>query len=519
MNKTITRPIKQKPAARGSQPAAFFKQEIVKTETKHLKELIFELMKKLLLFCLVSSVAMATVYGQGTKKVVADKIVGQVGDKIILQSDIRNAMEDMKRRAAQSGQEGVVLPTECQILEGQLIRKALVLQAQKDSLHISEEELDGDLDNRMRYYIQQYGGKEVLEEIEGKTVYQIKEDFREVLREQNLSDQMQKKIVEAIKITPTEVKNFYNKIPKDSLPFYESEIEVSQIIVHPKANKDVEEYVAKQLNDYKKQAEAQGPAKFDQLIKDYSEDPGKKENAGQYTLNRNDKNMWDPTFLKAAFALKEGQISPVIKSKFGLHIIKMVSRAGDEAVVKHILRIPPIAQEEINDAKNQLDSVRRKIISNEISFGAAVNKYSDDENSKFSAGALAGRDANGQTTTFLQIDQLDKDMIVLLKDLKPGDIAKPQVTTDERGNTIVRLVYLRNRTEPHRENLKEDYDRIAKRAIEDKKQGALEKWFKEHIPTYYVSLDKDFSSCTTLGEWGKAAANARTAREGQAQNK
>ena len=175
-----------------------------------------------------------------TKKVVADKIVGQVGDKIILRSDIQNAMADMKRQT--QGQENAVLPSECQILEGQLIRKALVLQAQKDSLHISEEEIDATLDNRIRGFIQQYGSKDVLEEIAGKTVYQIKEDFKESIREQKLSEQMQSKIVDGIKITPTEVKMFYNKIAKDSLPFYESEIEVSQIIIHPKANKDVEEY-------------------------------------------------------------------------------------------------------------------------------------------------------------------------------------------------------------------------------------------------------------------------------------
>ncbi|NCI51990.1 peptidylprolyl isomerase [Sediminibacterium roseum] len=468
-------------------------------------------MKKLVLLLIVSCAAVVTVSAQ-VKKVLADGIVGQVGDKIILRSDVRNAIEDMKRRAAQSGQENAVLPTECQVMEGQLIRKALVLQAQKDSLHVNEDELDGELDNRIRYYIQAYGGKEVLEEIEGKTVYQIKEDFRESLREQKLADQMQQKIVELVKITPTEVKAFYARTPKDSLPFYESEVEVSEIVVHPKANKDVEEYVAKQMSDYKKQAEAQGPKKFDQLAKTYSEDPAVKENGGQYTLNRNDKNTWDPTFLKTAFSLKEGQISAPVKSKFGLHIIMMVSRAGDEAVVKHILRIPPIADIEINETKKMLDSVRKNLIDGTISFGAAVSKYSDDEQSKFTAGSKTGRDANGQATTFLTIDQLDKDMVVLLKDLKPGSYSAPQVTKDERGSTVVRLVYLRNRTEPHRENLKEDYDRVAKRALEEKKTGALEKWFKEHIPTYFVSIDKDFASCSSLNEWSKAAANAAQAR-------
>jgi len=444
------------------------------------------------------------------KKVVADKIVGQVGDRIILRSDIQNAMADMKRQA--QGQENVILPTECQIMEGQLIRKALVLQAQKDSLNVSEDEIDAALDNRIRSFIMQYGSKDILEEIAGKTVYQIKEDFKEALREQKMSEQMQSKIVDAIKITPTEVKAYYNKIPKDSLPFYESEIEVSQIVIHPKANKDVEEYVSKQLYDYRRQVETQGPKKFDQLAKLYSEDPGVKENGGQYSLNRNDKGSWDPAFLAASFRLKEGQISPVIKSKFGLHIIQMVSRSGDEAVVKHILRIPPVTEDEINDAKKLLDSVRNKLVDGSLTFGAAVNKFSDDENSKFSAGALSGRDAAGQPTTFLSIDQLDKDIVVLLKDLKPGEYSKPQLYKDERGTQVVRLIYLRNRTEPHRENLKEDYDRIAKRALEEKKSSALERWFKEHIPTYYISIDKEYAACQGLEEWRKSADNAEKAR-------
>ena len=446
-----------------------------------------------------------------SKKVVADKIVGQVGDKIILQSDIMNAMSDMRRQS--QGQENATLPTECQLMEGQLIRKALVLQAQKDSLKLSEEEIEATLDNRIRQFVQQYGSKDILEEIAGKTVYQIKEDFKESIREQKLSEQMQNKIVDAIKITPTEVKLFYSKTPKDSLPFYESEIEVSQIVLHPKANKDVEEYVSKQLYDYKKQAEAGGGKKFDQLAKLYSEDPGVKENGGQYSLNRNDKNSWDPTFLSAAFRLKEGQISPVIKSKFGLHIILMVSRSGDEAVVKHILRIPPITEEEINDAKHLLDTVRNKLMAGTFSFGAAVSKYSEDENSKFSAGALSGRDAFGSPSTFLSIDQLDKDIVVLLKNLKPGQFSQPQVYKDERLRQMVRIIYLRNRTEPHRENLKEDYDRVAKRALEEKKSSALEKWFKDHIPTYFISIDKQYTACKSLEEWRKSAEHAEKARQ------
>ncbi|MBY0480751.1 MAG: peptidylprolyl isomerase [Chitinophagaceae bacterium] len=433
-----------------------------------------------------------------SKRVVADKIIAQVGDKIILHSDITNAISDIKRQA--QGQEGAVIPTECQILEGQLIQKALVLQAMKDSLTANDDDIENDMENRIRKYIASYGSKEVLEEIAGKTVYQMKEDFRDALKEQKLAEQMRGKIVDNIKMTPTEVKAYYSKTPKDSLPFYESEIEVSQIVIQPKANKDVEEYVSKQLYDYKKQVES-GAKKFEQLVKFYSEDPGKAENGGQYNLNRNDKNMWDPAFLSGAFRLKEGQISGIIKSKFGLHIIQMVSRAGDDAVVRHILRIPPVAEEEINEAKTKLDSIRAKLVDGSLSFGAAVNKFSDDEGSKFSAGSISGRDGS----TLITLDQVDKEMVIALKDMKPGSFSKPQVYTDERGGKKVRIIYLKTRTEPHRENLKEDYNRIASRALEDKKTVALEKWFKEHIPTYYISIDKQFSGCAGLEEWRKAS--------------
>jgi peptidyl-prolyl cis-trans isomerase SurA len=472
-----------------------------------LELVIFEAMNfRMKVFLTLFILLAGTTYNAGaqTLKVVADKIVGQVGDKIILKSDIVNAIADLKR---QSQGQDIQIPTECQVLESQLIRKALVLQAQKDSLSVSEEEIEAALDNQVRMFIQSYGSKEVLEEIAGKTVYQIKEDFKEAFREKKMADQMQSKIVDGVKITPTEVKVYYSKTPADSLPFYESEIEVSQIVVFPKANKDVEEYVSRQMYDYKRQIEL-GSKKIEQLAKLFSEDPAVKENGGQYVLNRNDKN-WDPAFMSASFRLKEGQVSPVIKSKFGLHIIQLISRSGDEAVVRHILRIPPVTEDEINEAKDKLDTIRQKLVTRQIGFGEAVNKYSDDENSKFNAGSAA---SNRDGSTFVNIDQLDKDLIKPISVMKPGDYSQPQVYTDERGRKVVRLIYLKNRTQPHRENLKDDYNRVSQRALEEKKNAALEKWFKEHIPTYYVLIDREFNGCGGLDDWRAAAANAAKSR-------
>jgi peptidyl-prolyl cis-trans isomerase SurA len=433
------------------------------------------------------------------KKVIADKIVGAVGDKYILKSDIDNAIADYKRQA--QGQEGAVIPSVCQVLEGQLIRKALVLQSEKDSLVVTDEEVENMIDTKIRRFIAEFGSKEALEEIAGKSIFQLKDDFRTPIKEQKLAQDMQEKIVEKIKITPNEVRSFYNKIPVDSLPLYESEVSIAQIIIHPKANRDIEEYVISQLLGYRKQVEA-GINTFDQLIKLYSEDPGAKENLGQYNLNRNERNF-DPAFMAGSFRLKDGQISAPIKSKFGYHLIQLISRSGDDAVVKHILRIPPITNDEINDTKHLLDSVKKEVLAGKLIFGEAVNKFSDDEGSKFSGGSITGNDGSA----YVNLDQLDKDMIMVVKNMKPGEISDPQVYVDERGRKTVRVIYFKERSAPHKENLKEDYTRVSVRALEEKKAKSMETWFKEHINNYYIYLDPEYNACKELTDWNKVANN------------
>jgi peptidyl-prolyl cis-trans isomerase SurA len=426
-------------------------------------------------------------------KVVADKIVGIVGDKVILRSDIYNAILDAQR------QGGELPPNpECIIMEQQLSMKALVLQAEKDSIVVGDDEIDALLENQIRGFIQQYGSKEALEEIAGRTVYQIKEDFRISFKERKLAERMRDKVVENVKITPQEVKVYFDKIPKDSLLFYESEVEVGEITVYPKASRDLEKLAIDELNDFKKQVES-GTVKFESLAALYTDDPGSKNTGGQYTINRTQKE-WDPAFINNAFRLKDGQISPVFKSKFGYHIIQMVSRAGDDAIVRHILRIPKITDTEIGEGIKKLDSIRAKLIAGTIGFGEAVSKFSDDESSKFTGGMR-----QGQNGTFITIDQLDKEMVVLLKDLKVGEFSKPTPFTDERGKKGVRILYLKSRSEPHRENLKEDYNRIANRALEFKKQEALEKWFMSKVPNYYLMIDEEFKDCQSAHNWSQYA--------------
>lgn len=423
------------------------------------------------------------------KKVMADKIIAIVGNKIVLQSDIDNTLQDMARQGMEVPENG-----RCLTLEQSMGIKALVLQAEKDSLPVTEEEVEGDIELQIRQFIAAYGSKEELERVAGRSVYQLKEDFKEGFRERKLAAAMRNKIVQDVRITPNEVKQYHSKIPVDSLPLYESEIEVGQIVVYPKASREAEDYVIEQLNGYKQQIEG-GTRDFKTIAALYSEDPGSKERGGMYEVNRAQKEM-DATWMAKAFTLKEGQISNPFKTKFGYHILMLESRAGNDALVRHILRVPQVTQNELKSGFQKLDSVRSKLIAGTMDFGTAVNRYSDDEASKFTAGMLQGRDG-----TFLSIDQLDKDMIPVLSDLKPGEFSQPVAFTDERGRKGVRVIYLKTKTEPHRENLTDDYSKIAARALEEKKESVIEKWFSESIQNYFIKVDESYHQCAVMQKW------------------
>lgn len=451
-------------------------------------------MKKIITLSLVLCFLMSA--NAQSAKVVADKILGIVGDRIILYSDIKNTIADAERNG-----DSIPDNAHCYLLEQALVSKVLMLQAEKDSLPVTDDEVEADLENRIRRYINVYGSQEALEEIAGKSIYQIKEDARSTVKEQKLAEAMQRKIVESVRITPNEIKIFFDRIPKDSLPFFESELEIGQIVFYPKANRDLEKYVMDELNNYKKQVEMK-LATFEQLAQRYSEDPGSKDRGGQYQVNRSDKT-WDPSFLSACFRIKnEGEMIGPIKTKFGYHLIQLVERRGDEALIRHILRVPPVTDDEIKQAIAKADSIKLKVTSGSMSFAAAATRYGEDEQAKFSGPYFLGRDGSPYVT----IDLLDKDLVAMLDKLKIGEYSQP-VVFEENGKKGVRVVHYKSRSEPHRLNLQDDYSKISQMAQEEKKQLALDKWMKEKIPTYYIMVDDEMGTCEKLDKWKKASSN------------
>ncbi|TCZ69643.1 peptidylprolyl isomerase [Flaviaesturariibacter aridisoli] len=451
-------------------------------------------MKKAFLF-LLSTVLAAGAFAQ-PKKQVADRVIAVVGDRIVLESDVKNALADALRQGQQLPENA-----ECAIMEQALVSKILVLQAERDSLKVDESDVESELDQRIRYFVRQYGSQDELERIAGKTIYQIKDDAREAVRETKLAQQMQRKIVDNVRITPTEVNAYFNRIPADSLPLFESELEIGQIVIYPKPSKDLEAYVMSEMNNFKRQIESK-QITFEEVVRQKSEDPGSKDRGGQYQINRTDKS-WDPAFVAAAFRLKEGEISNVVRSKFGFHLIQLLQRNGDDALVRHILMKAPVTNEEINSATRKLDSVRSRLVAGTIDFATAAGRYSDDETSKFTGPFIQGRNGN-----FVTIDELEKDIVPQLARMRVGDLSQPFAFTNERGDKGVRIIYLKTRTEPHRMNLKDDFNRISTAALEEKKMQTLDKWLNSHIADHYIMLDPDLNHCGQLQRWTAGAHTA-----------
>ena len=432
------------------------------------------------------------VVAQSQSKAIADKIVAVVGDSPILQSEIKNALDDSRRSDMNS-----LDTTECQLLRRAVVAKVLMLQAEKDSLQAPAEEIEAELDQRIRYFINLLGSEAALEDYAHKPVYQIKADSRQIVKERRLAELMQQKILGNVKITPAEVKTFFDNIPKDSLPFLESELEIGTITIYPKPGRDLELYTIAELNNFKKQIETK-VASFEQLAIENSIHVASKEHGGRFQINRNE-NTWGPEFISAAFRLKEGEISNPVKSKdMGYFLIQMIERRGDDADVRLILRAPAVTNREYIMAAARLDTARAMILAGTMGFNEAALKYSEDEITKFQGPFIL----NMNGSPYVSIDQLGKAMIETISTLKVGGISQPVGFTDESGKKGVRLLYLKSRSEPHRMNLKDDYSRISFMALDKKRSEVLNRWLKRKIPSFYITISNEaVNGCPLIKEY------------------
>jgi peptidyl-prolyl cis-trans isomerase SurA len=437
----------------------------------------------------IASIGIGSVFAQQS----ADKIISIIGrNRIILQSELE--MQIAQARQQDPNFEEVTY--RCLALQDMIVKKMQMEQADRDSLFVSDEDVEGQLDNRLRYFTQLYGSKEKLEQVSGKTIYQLKEEYREVIRDQLLAGKAENQIIENVKITPAEVEAFYKKIPVDSLPFFPATVEVGQIVIDPPISQEMDDYAHSRIEDLRKEI-IEGKKTFENAAGFYSEDGGSRDNGGRYDgVTRN--GPWVQEFINATFKLQNGEISPIVKTKFGYHIIQMINRKGDEADLRHILIKPTVTTADFNKALAKLDSVRNLLVTGKMAFPEAVGKFSTDEAAKRTGGMVADPSTGN---TDLDITKLDPVMVLLLDTMVQGGFSAPHIFVNEQREKSCRIVYMRTRTSPHKANLKEDYGKIQEVAMAQKKQIKIQNWVTSKAPTFYLWIAPEYHTCDVLKDW------------------
>lgn len=418
-----------------------------------------------------------------------DEVVAVVGDKMILLSDIENQYLQQRLQGGIQGAHAI----RCEILENLLFQKLLIDQAVLDSVEVSDSHVDAEMDRKLRYFIAQIGSREKLEAYYKKSIPEIKEEFRELIRDQMIVETMQSNITKDIKITPSEVKAYFRRIPQDSLPLINAEVEIGHIVKQPPISPEEKLRVRQQLLDLKERI-LKGE-RFAALAALYSEDPGSAAKGGD--IGFYSRGELFPPYEAAAFALKEGEISDVVESEAGYHIIQLVARRGEMIQTRHILIVPKVNPEDLAKARQDLDNVLALIRMDSLSFEKAASLHSDDP-SKNSGGMLI----NPLTgTARFEMNQLDPSLFFIIDKMEAGQISDPVLMKTEKGGQAYRIVLLKVRTTPHRANLTEDYVKIQDWALQDKQTRALQSWMDKKMASTFIHINERYMDCGFRFTW------------------
>ena len=436
--------------------------------------------------------------GIGQDEIVVDRIVAIVGKNMILESDLESQYLQLRM---QGEIEGSASSVKCQILQKMLRDNLLLNQAELDSVEVSDSDVEQNLDRRLRYFISQFGSQEKLEQYYEKSLLEIKEEFRQMVKDFMLIEQVQNDITKNVFVTPNEVKAFYGTIPSDSLPLVSARVEMTQIIKMPPVSAEQKVMIKERLRDLRRRVMA--GENFATLAILYSEDPASAAKGGE--IGFFGRGELYPEYEAAAFKLKEGEISDIIETKAGFHIIQLMERKGDYINTRHILLQTKPSPEDLEKARLELDSLLLQIRNGEITFDDAVVKFSDDPG-KVSGGFIIN-DYDG--TTWFPMDQLDPQVSFTVNKLEVGEISSPVPTQTEEGKEAFRLIKLKSRSEPHRANLVDDYSMITNWALENKKEQKIVEWVNKNVDNAYIMIIDDYTDCDFEIKWfpGKKQEN------------
>lgn len=430
---------------------------------------------------------------------VIDEVAAVVGANYILASEIENQYIEYRAR----GEIKDARAARCRIFEDLLFQKLLLNQAELDSVQITEEQVNQEMDMRFRYFIQQFGSQEKMEKYYNKSLLEIREDFRPIVKQQLMVEEVQGGLVKDVKVTPSEVRRMFNELPKDSIPEIEKDYELGQIVQDLQISKEELDATRDRLKGLRERI-LKGES-FNALAVLYSEDQGSARRGGEVGFVS--RGQLYPEYEAAAFALKKGEISDIIKTKAGFHIIQLIERRGEQINTRHILLMPQVSDIEINNATKLLDSVAVLIREKKMTFEEAALKFSDDPG-KINGGRIINPATGNARFTDDQLSRLSAsrgdqwDVINnSVRTLKTGDISKPVALSDDEGKRTLSIIYMASQTESHVANLKDDYNAIQEWALNKKKAETIDNWITEKISKTYFRINPAYKECDFVHNW------------------
>nr|WP_317047661.1 peptidylprolyl isomerase [Tamlana agarivorans] len=430
---------------------------------------------------------------QNARKI--DGVAAVVGNYIVLDSDIKKEREQVK--AAGGSLEGV---DDCELFGLMLERKLYAHHAIQDSLPVSDAEIRKNVDYQIEQFLQQTNGsmEKLLEFYNKEDEKSFRDDMFEINKANELANKMQAHIVEEVEITPEEVRTFFNSLPEDERPTFGAELKVAQIVAEPQVSEEEKQKIIDRLKGFKKDIVENG-ASFRSKAVLYSDDPGSASKGGKYTLNKKKPKMVKE-FRQVAFSLEEGQISEPFATDYGYHIIMLEKIRGQEYDVAHILLIPKVSQKAIDEAKERLEKVRKRIIDGDISFAEAAKEVSDEKETKNDGGQLI----NPTTQDYnFELTRMDPELYAQIQNLKDDEVSLVLKEEDRTGKVKFKILKVTDRIDEHEADYGRDYLKIKELALDQKKIKAIEEWQEEHILDTYIKISGEFRNCDFTGNWLK----------------
>jgi peptidyl-prolyl cis-trans isomerase SurA len=431
---------------------------------------------------------------QAQKKNI-DKVVAVVGSNIILLSDLTQQYA-IYISSGNPPEERI----KCLYLQQMLIQKLLKQQAEIDSIVVEDSMVDDELDKRLRYNVQRMGGQERLEQFLNKSLLQYKDEMRPDVKEGLIAQKMQAKITENVNVTPLEVQKYFDSYHKDSLPDIGTEVEVGEIVLHPKLTKAEKQRYYDRLDAIRLRIKSGEDFEF--LAKSYSEDPGSAQEGGD--LGFFDRQQMFKEFTAMAFKLKAGELSPVFETEAGYHILQVIERRGEQVHARHILIRPQNTPQSLERVKLKADSIYNDIAAKKLPFFTAASMFSDNKETQYNGGMMLYADNVTSRTTFIPVEKLDPNVFMVIDTMKVNEVSKPVAFQDPRdGKEGYKIFMLKSKIPPHKGNLEQDFAKFKERAQKEKEDKIVSEWFEKRKETTYIRVDPEFESCDEMKLWVK----------------